>query len=139
MAHQTLNQEMKDLCDIIYDWMKHILYDMKDASGLWLDTTSAPGFEWTLINDEEFRGPCVGLVPCKDDNKKLKGYNIYNYFFDFHHVNIIIRGNVVTWWEYPDTEYRDFTKTQMYSLYEKILAYYQNRGNKDEETIEKET
>ena len=30
MAHQALNQEMKDLCDIIYDWMKPILYDMKD-------------------------------------------------------------------------------------------------------------
>lgn len=139
MAYRAINQEMKDLCDIIYDWMKPILYDMKDASGLLLDTNSGPGFEWTLINDGELQGPCVGLVPCKDDNKKLKGYNIYNYFFDFHHVNIIIRGNVVTWWEYPDTEYRDFTKTQMYSLYEKILAYYQSRGNKDEETIKEET
>ena len=77
MAHQVLNQDMKDLCDIIYDWMKPILYDTKDASGLWLDTTSAPGFEWTLINDVEFQGPCVGLVPVKDDDKKLKGYNIY--------------------------------------------------------------
>lgn len=139
MAYQTLNQDMKDLCDIIYDWMKSILYDMKDACGLWLDTTSAPGFEWILINDEEFQGPCVGLVPCEDDDKKLKGYNIYNYFCDFRHVNIIIRGDVVTWWEYPYTEHKDFTRTQMYSLYEKILVYYQNRGNKDEETIEKET
>lgn len=139
MAHQVLNQDMKDLCDIIYDWMKPILYDMEGASGLWLDTTSAPGFEWTLINDVEFQGPCVGLVPVKDDDKKLKGYNIYNYFVDFRHVNIIIRGDVVTWWEDSYTEHRDFTRTQMYSLYEKILAYYQNRGKKDEETIKEET
>ena len=132
MAYHALNHDMQDLCDIIYDWMKSFLYDMKDACSLRLDAMSAPGFEWTLINDTESQGPCVGLVPYEDDDKKLKGYNIYNYFCDFRHVNIIIRGDVVTWWEYPYTEYRDFTRTQMYSLYEKILAYYQNRGNKNE-------
>ena len=135
MAHQTLNQDMKDLCDIIYDWMKSILYDTKDACGLWLDTITTDGFEWTLINDVEFQGQCAGLVPCEDDNKNLKGYNIYNYFCDPRYVNIVIRGDVVTWWEDSYTEYKDFTRTQMHSLYEKILEYYQNKDSKDESPI----
>jgi hypothetical protein len=132
MACQTVDKDMKDLCDIIYDWMKSILYDMKDSCGLWLDTiTASPGFEWTLINDVEFQGPCVGLVPYEDnDNKHYhKKYHIYNYLCDPRYVNITICGDVVTWWEDSYTEYKDFTRKQMYSLYEKILAYYQNRGD----------
>lgn len=124
MNELAINHEMQKLSEIIYDWMKSILYNMTEGCGLWLDTSSGPGFEWVLINDVEFQGPCVGVIPFKDKAGNITGYNIYNYFYDFRHVNIIIRDGVVSWFDSVDTEYRDFTMGQMRSLFEKIRDHY---------------
>ena len=127
MEINVSNNDIKALSDIVYDWMKQMLYSM-NGLGLWLDAIHMRdfGFEWTLINDVEFQGPTVGLKPCRDYDGNIIGYDIYNCYWNHKYVNIIIRNDGVTWNEH--TEYRDFTKDQMYSLYEKILAYYQKGG-----------
>lgn len=134
---QAFNHDMKYLCDVIYDWMKQILYEREDACGLWLDTVTGPGFEWVLINDVEYQGPCVGVVPIPDKNDKTKitGYNIYNYFLDFRHVNITIRDGKVKWWNNQDTEFRDFTHDQMYSLYEMICEKFNQKPEKENDKL----
>jgi len=139
MEINVRNNDIKDLSDIVYDWMKQMLYSMNGVLGLWLDAINMKdfGFEWTLITDVEFQGPTVGLKPCRDDDGNIIGYDIYNCYWNHKYVNIIIRNDGVTWYEH--TEYKDFTKDQMYSLYEKILVYYQKGSNRNEETIKEET
>ena len=80
------------------------------------------------------------MKPCRDDKGNIIGYEIYNYFGLPKYANIIIRDDGVTWCENPYTECKDFTKEQMYSLYEKILEYYHQKGSDgNEKTIKEET
>ena len=41
------NNDIKDLSDIVYDWMKQMLYTMNGVLGLWLDAVNMKekGFE----------------------------------------------------------------------------------------------
>ena len=131
----ALDDDLKAMQDIVYEWMKPML-DHEGILGLWLDRpTVEDGFEWTLINDVDFQGPMVGVrTNINDDGKK--GYELYQYLVDQFipdkYINIKIFDDLPVWVENENTTYKDFTREQMYELFERISKYYEEKRKKNE-------
>ncbi len=137
----ALDDDLKAMQDIVYEWMKPML-DHEGIYGIWLNRpTLDDGFEWTLINDVEFQGPMVGVRAIVNDDGK-KGYGIYQYIVDRFipdkYTNIKIFDDTPVWVENENTIYKDFTRDQMYELFEKVSKYYEEKRNNNETEQQKD-
>ena len=126
----ALDDDLKAMQDIVYEWMKPML-DHEGIYGIWLNRpTLDDGFEWTLINDVEFQGPMVGVRTIVNDDGK-KGYELYQYLVDQFipdkYTNIKIFDDLPVWVENENPTYKDFTREQMYELFERISKYYEEK------------
>ena len=72
----------------------------------------------------------IGVRTNINDEGK-KGYELYQYLVDQFipdkYINIKIFDDLPVWVENENTTYKDFTREQMYELFERISKYYEEK------------
>lgn len=125
-----MNDTLKIIRDVMYKWIIPIFDENPYADTLRFDRINDNYFAWAFESDSTGFDGTVGVMKSISEDE----YQIYQYYHDMNHINIIIRNGEVKWWNETPRVFIDFTYDQMHSLYEMLCEAFDQtpESNKEE-------
>ena len=125
-----MNDTLKIIRDVMYKWIIPIFDENPYTDTLRFDRINDNCFEWAIESEDVDSNGTIGVMKSTSEDE----YQIYQYYHDTNHINIIIRNGEVKWWNEAPRVFIDFTYDQMYSLYEMLCEAFGKtpESNKEE-------